>query len=98
MNYNGKKLIPIGNILGGYNYRARIVNFSEKLELEDYSYDKFYKIAKENNCAVDVFMYGGKYYMPTNNGLYLLEDFDLKHLKRMNEYKKQYKNKIGDEI
>ena len=100
MIYKDKDLIPIGNILGNYQFKTNLINFNNdlKLDLDNYSYDEFYKIAKANNCSVDIFEYQDKWYIPTNNGLMLLRYVKDKHLRRINNYSKWYKKYNKKEV
>lgn len=64
--YKGYTFEPVGNLLGNFKEKTNKTNWAYKLEIENYSYNEFYKIAKQNHASCDIFKVNGKLYIPCN--------------------------------
>ena len=62
--YKGYTFKPIGNILGGFKVMAHYLTSEYFIEVNNYSHQEFYKIAKKHHASVDVFEVNGKLYIP----------------------------------
>lgn len=86
--YKGYWFEPIGNIMGGWFAKGGCCTWQYTLEVENYSWADFYKVAKKNHASCDLYMVNGKLYIPASKcfmGVY--GDYKLK---KLDEYERWY--------
>lgn len=86
--YKGYTFKPIGNILGGFITKSYATTWAYKIEVKDYSHEDFYKVAKENHAACDVYEVEGKLYIPCNSCF--LGVYGEPEIKKLEEYSRWY--------
>lgn len=86
--YKGYTFKPVGNILGGFFVKSNYTTTAYVLEIEGYTHEDFYKVARKHHASVDVFECNGKLYMPVNNRLVGL--YNNPPIKRIEEYERWY--------
>lgn len=86
--YNGYMCEPVGNILGGFKVISNWVNYKQVLKIDNYKYEDFYKIARKNKSACDVFKINEKLYIPCSGGLF--EIYKNAPIKTLEKYLKWY--------
>lgn len=89
-NYNGYELKPIGNILGGWQAKVNSFTWHNKLDIENYNIEDFYKQARKEQCSCDLYEYEGVIYMPIEACLVRV-DLTTVTVKRCEEYTRWYK-------
>ena len=87
-NYKGFTFKPVGNILGGFFVRTQHADFRNKLEIKDYEYYDFYKVAKKHNASCDVFEVEGKLYIPCSCSIVGI--YNNPKIKPVEEYERWY--------
>lgn len=62
--YKGYWFKPKGNLKGNFAQKSKYGNFKDVLDIKDYNYNDFYKVAKEHHASCDVFEVCGTLYIP----------------------------------
>ena len=80
-NYRGYTFKPVGNILGGWKVKTSYTTWAYHLDIDGYTHEDFYRVAKRHRASCDVFECEGKLYVPCNTKLVgLVENTPIKSI------------------
>ena len=86
--YKGYYFKPIGNISGNFCQKSKFTTWAYKLDIKDYNWQDFYKVAKKHHASCDIFEVDGKQYIPCTGAI--IGIYNNPKIKGLEEYSRWY--------